>query len=36
MTELWVKDKFGNLRDIVLGYDDNVCGYFRILFHVMS
>ena len=24
MTELWVKDKFGNPRDIILGYDDNV------------
>ncbi|TCD63001.1 hypothetical protein EIP91_006093 [Steccherinum ochraceum] len=23
MTELWVKDKFGNARDIILGYDDN-------------
>lgn len=25
MTELWVKDKFGKARDIILGYDDNVC-----------
>ena len=24
MTELWVKDKFGEARDIILGYDDNV------------
>lgn len=24
LTELWVKDKKGQLRDIVLGYDDNV------------
>lgn len=24
MTELWVKDRFGNSRDIILGYDDNV------------
>lgn len=24
MTELWVKDKFGKPRDIILGYDDNV------------
>lgn len=24
MTELWVKDKFGKARDIILGYDDNV------------
>ncbi|KAJ7260103.1 galactose mutarotase-like protein [Mycena rebaudengoi] len=23
MTELWVKDKHGKLRDIILGYDDN-------------
>ncbi|KAF8068039.1 galactose mutarotase-like protein [Lyophyllum atratum] len=23
MTELWVKDKNGKLRDVVLGYDDN-------------
>ncbi|KAH8111265.1 galactose mutarotase-like protein [Phellopilus nigrolimitatus] len=23
MTELWVGDKFGNFRDIILGYDDN-------------
>ncbi|KAF8885341.1 galactose mutarotase-like protein [Infundibulicybe gibba] len=23
MTELWVKDKFGKPRDIILGYDDN-------------
>ncbi|GLB38921.1 putative aldose 1-epimerase [Lyophyllum shimeji] len=23
MTELWVKDKNGKLRDIILGYDDN-------------
>ncbi|KAI0806052.1 galactose mutarotase-like protein [Irpex lacteus] len=23
MTELWVKDKFGKARDIILGYDDN-------------
>lgn len=23
MTELWVKDKNGNARDIILGYDDN-------------
>lgn len=26
MTELWVKDKLGNFRDILLGYDDNVSG----------
>ena len=25
MTELWVKDKFGKPRDIILGYDDPVC-----------
>lgn len=24
MTELWVKDKNGNARDVILGYDDNV------------
>jgi hypothetical protein len=24
MTELWVKDKRGEKRDVVLGYDDNV------------
>ena len=24
MTELWVKDKFGEARDVILGYDDNV------------
>lgn len=24
MTELWVKDRYGKVRDIVLGYDDNV------------
>ena len=24
MTELWVKDKHGKPRDIILGYDDNV------------
>ena len=24
LTELWVKDRDGNTRDIVLGYDDNV------------
>lgn len=24
MTELWVKDKFGGTRDVILGYDDNV------------
>ena len=24
MTELWVKDKFGRSRDVILGYDDNV------------
>jgi len=24
LTELWVKDKLGKPRDIVLGYDDNV------------
>lgn len=24
MTELWVKDKHGQARDIILGYDDNV------------
>ncbi|KNZ77615.1 Aldose 1-epimerase, partial [Termitomyces sp. J132] len=23
MTELWVKDKYGKARDVVLGYDDN-------------
>ncbi|KAJ3571129.1 hypothetical protein NP233_g3966 [Leucocoprinus birnbaumii] len=23
MTELWVKDKFGKPRDVILGYDDN-------------
>ncbi|KAG6872448.1 hypothetical protein C0995_009705 [Termitomyces sp. Mi166 len=23
MTELWVKDKYGNARDVILGYDDN-------------
>ncbi|PSS05472.1 hypothetical protein PHLCEN_2v3754 [Hermanssonia centrifuga] len=23
MTELWVKDKFGKARDIIIGYDDN-------------
>ncbi|KAI0365440.1 galactose mutarotase-like protein [Pilatotrama ljubarskyi] len=23
MTELWVKDRHGNARDIILGYDDN-------------
>ncbi|KAK7437509.1 hypothetical protein VKT23_018581 [Stygiomarasmius scandens] len=23
MTELWVKDKFGKARDVILGYDDN-------------
>ncbi|THH08099.1 hypothetical protein EW145_g2927 [Phellinidium pouzarii] len=23
MTELWVKDKFGKFRDIILGYDNN-------------
>ncbi|KAJ3480513.1 hypothetical protein NLI96_g8289 [Meripilus lineatus] len=23
MTELWVKDKFGGKRDVILGYDDN-------------
>ncbi|PAV15549.1 galactose mutarotase [Pyrrhoderma noxium] len=23
MTELWVKDKFGQYRDVILGYDDN-------------
>ncbi|KAH8101646.1 galactose mutarotase-like protein [Phellopilus nigrolimitatus] len=23
MTELWVSDKFGSFRDVVLGYDDN-------------
>ncbi|TFK59456.1 galactose mutarotase-like protein [Pluteus cervinus] len=23
LTELWVKDKFGKARDVVLGYDDN-------------
>lgn len=31
MTELWVKDKNGKLRDIVLGYDDNVCLEFLVL-----
>ena len=24
MTELWVRDRAGNARDVVLGYDDNV------------
>lgn len=24
LTELWVKDKYGKMRDVVLGYDDNV------------
>ena len=24
MTELWVRDRDGNARDVVLGYDDNV------------
>jgi galactose mutarotase-like enzyme len=24
LTELWVKDKHGEPRDVVLGYDDNV------------
>jgi aldose 1-epimerase len=24
LTELWVKDKHGTGRDVVLGYDDNV------------
>lgn len=24
MTELWVKDRHGQARDIILGYDDNV------------
>ena len=24
LTELWVKDRGGNPRDVVLGYDDNV------------
>ncbi|EKM51028.1 uncharacterized protein PHACADRAFT_199860 [Phanerochaete carnosa HHB-10118-sp] len=23
LTELWVKDKFGEARDVILGYDDN-------------
>ena len=26
MTELWVRDRDGNARDVVLGYDDNVSG----------
>ena len=25
MTELWVKDRNGKARDVILGYDDNVC-----------
>jgi len=24
MTELWVKDRNGKVRDVILGYDDNV------------
>lgn len=24
MTELWVKDRDGNARDIIIGYDNNV------------
>lgn len=28
MTELWVKDKFGQYRDVILGYDDNVRPHF--------
>lgn len=24
MTELWVKDRYGNARDIIIGYDNNV------------
>ena len=24
LTELWVRDRDGNARDVVLGYDDNV------------
>ena len=24
LTELWVKDKYGKARDVVLGYDDPV------------
>lgn len=36
MTELWVKDKFGNFRDIVLGYDDNVRGLSKTLFRTTN
>lgn len=25
MTELWVPDRDGKKRDVILGYDDNVC-----------
>jgi aldose 1-epimerase len=28
LTELWVKDRAGKPRDVVLGYDDNVCPNF--------
>lgn len=27
LTELWVPDRNGNLRDVVIGYDDNVRRY---------
>lgn len=33
LTELWVKDKNGQARDVVLGYDDNVC---RLLVTLLS
>lgn len=32
MTELWVKDKEGKARDIILGYDDNVRSIVRITY----
>ena len=28
LTELWVKDRDGKARDVVLGYDDNVLPFF--------
>lgn len=29
VTNFWVKDKHGQFRDVVLGYDDRVCAFRR-------
>lgn len=32
LTELWVKDKLGKPRDVVLGYDDNVRRFLLVIY----